>query len=684
MTRSARFLGALVVFFVLGAPGAAGDDPPDAPGPPSTFEHALAQRGLSRGDLAVETFPDGLGHPVTSRVPFVLPWTESFREDPTRVPALGGNLLHVAERAAGDAPPPSGRLPLLLTAFGLQPRFPESFRGYGVPQPPLPHEPGVLTAVLQRLRNRASFDPWLPVDHHRRPISAPLPEPSPEETRLPPDLPLPLARLLGAVVDAGEAVDRSWRGVDENALSRAVEADDVPLLLPGGTVFWPALEHAAERGDDRERGRGALRLLTALERSLGDLRQISWSGFVGAQWETPWGRVILGTEGDDVYSCRQDCLLILDPGGNDVYRGTAAAAVGPSRPVAVVIDLAGRDRYEAGSVRAAQGAGLGGLGVLVDLAGDDVYQAADQAQGFGLLGYGVLADWGGRDRYRAAGGAQGSAVFGAGLLVDGGGGDDYKILGEGQGFGGPWGAGALVDLGGDDRYFAEPDPSIARGRADYHSEGRVAANNAQGAGVGRRGDLTDGHAWAGGVGALVDLRGDDVYEAGNFAQGLGYWYGTGLLLDGEGDDLYRSVYFTQGSGAHFSLALLYDRSGADRHVLEQEAGASLGYGWDFAVSWFLDGGREADVYRAKKTALGSADRSSVAVFVDAGGDDLYDLPANGPRLRGATDGHPAWPDESTGPVRAGAVVEPVGVFLDLEWNGRRGALPRWVLRAPPS
>ena len=58
---------------------------------------------------------------------------------------------------------------------------------------------------------------------------------------------------------------------------------------------------------------------------------------------------------------------------------------------------------------------------------------------------------------------------------------------------------------------------------------------------------------AGGLGALLDVDGDDVYEAGNFSQGLGYWYGTGVLWDGGGDDRFESVYFTQGSGAHFAI-----------------------------------------------------------------------------------------------------------------------------------
>jgi len=86
------------------------------------------------------------------------------------------------------------------------------------------------------------------------------------------------------------------------------------------------------------------------------------------------------------------------------------------------------------------------------------------------------------------------------------------------------------------------------------------------AGLRRRGDGSDGHNWAGGLGALIDVDGDDHYEAGNFSMGLGYWYGTGLLWDGGGNDEYKSVYFTQGSGAHFAIGALIDESGDELKI----------------------------------------------------------------------------------------------------------------------
>lgn len=600
-----------------------------------SFAELLARAGLEREDLEVGGPPDFLGHPLPSTVPFLLPHVEAVRRDPLHLVALGESLLAAARaegtnlRGRGDREAASGRLLPVLTAFLLQPRQPAAFRGFAPAAPP----PAPATPSLQGAE----------------------------------ELPERLRASLGPVVDAAlrsaDRVERSWRRVPEETLATALATPEVARLGSEHEDAWRALEDAARHGDDIERAGAFVRLVLAVEGAARELEAIEPPPDFD-RWEmaTPHGRVIVAGPGDHEHVCRHDCLLLIDLGGDDVYRGTAAGAGYPEQSVAVVLDLEGDDRYEV-----AAGAGVGGLGVLADLAGNDLYTAGDRAQGFGLLGYGLLWDRDGRDRYRAAGGAQGAALFGGGLLLDEGGRDEYRVLGEGQGFGGPGGAGALVDRAGDDAYTAEPDPRIARGRADYHSRGRVAANHAQGAGVGRRGDLSDGRAWAGGLGVLADLDGDDTYAAGNFAQGVGFWWGTGMLLDAAGDDAYRSVYFSQGAGAHFSLALLYDRAGADRHRLEQEAAAGLGYGWDFAASVFLDGGGE-DHYAGENTALGVAERSSVALFLELGGDDDYRLPSpdgHGIRTFGAVD-DPA----SDGPLRAAAWANQVALFLDLDGTDR--------------
>ncbi len=66
-----------------------------------------------------------------------------------------------------------------------------------------------------------------------------------------------------------------------------------------------------------------------------------------------------------------------------------------------------------------------------------------------------------------------------------------------------------------------------------------------------------------GVGALLDLSGDDEYVGIQWAQGTGY-LGVGWLHDAGGDDVYRGRTFCQGVGL-FGVGILLDVSGADRY-----------------------------------------------------------------------------------------------------------------------
>jgi hypothetical protein len=173
----------------------------------------------------------------------------------------------------------------------------------------------------------------------------------------------------------------------------------------------------------------------------------------------------------------------------------------------------------------------------------------------------------------------------------------------------------------------------------------VTYSNAQGAASGRRGDLSDGHAWAGGLGALIDLRGNDRYEAGNWAIGAGYWFGAGLLYDGDGSDTYRSVYYSLASGAHFCLGAVFDDGeGDDTYTvwdppipddlvpqdqgMNAAGGAGLSFAWDFCVSLLVDKGGN-DTYTGRIISGARAMIRSTAILADLGaGDDVYTLPAS--------------------------------------------------------
>lgn len=151
--------------------------------------------------------------------------------------------------------------------------------------------------------------------------------------------------------------------------------------------------------------------------------------------------------------------MLLDAQGDDTYSLAALPRVAPSS------QLPDRNRSMG------QGAGrgwrlvesgrnvtetAGGIGMLIDLQGNDHYRAQVFAQGAGYQqGLGVLIDAGGANRHEAAWYALGAAAHaGVGVFVASGAGhDDYRVshvmaLGAGHDFALGW----FEDRGGDDRY----------------------------------------------------------------------------------------------------------------------------------------------------------------------------------------------------------------------------------------
>jgi hypothetical protein len=377
---------------------------------------------------------------------------------------------------------------------------------------------------------------------------------------------------------------------------------------------------------------------------------------------TPAGRIVVSAGGNDLHEER-DVLLLVDLGGDDVYREPVGATSSLSLPVSIAVDLGGDDRYEAADeMTATEGSGIFGTGVLIDLEGRDSYAAGRSSQGFGFFGTGLLADFGGDDSYRIGSQGQAAALWGVGLLFDRAGNDAYVMDGDGQGYGGIGGIGTLVDFSGNDSYYAEPD-SRKVPRPDYtHSMKYINASDGQGSGMGRRGDLTDGHAWGGGMGTLIDLGGDDEYVSGNWSAGAGYWYGMGFLYDKSGNDHYRATTFSLASGAHFCVGAILDDGGNDVYEGVADARTGMGFGHDYTVSILFDRGGD-DTYRYPNDGLGEAINTSQTFLVDGGGDDTYVLDA-GKNGLGSTNFAPEnWPPPLEANYQARATQ--IGLFLDL-------------------
>ncbi|MBU1694268.1 MAG: hypothetical protein KJ726_00665 [Verrucomicrobia bacterium] len=325
----------------------------------------------------------------------------------------------------------------------------------------------------------------------------------------------------------------------------------------------------------------------------------------GLRLDTKLGPIFIGTTSRDEYAER--ALLILDPGGDDVYSGAAGSADGRAdAPLTAIVDLQGNDRYASEGILG-PGAALFAVSVLLDLSGDDLYQARYAGQAAAFCGTAWLEDRAGEDTYRAGGFAQAAAFYGAAVLREGGGNDVYDVGLAGQAYAGVLGFALLADKAGNDRYLAggrEPDH-------ERHDDRFLSL--AQGFSIGMR-------PWAGGgVAALVDLAGNDTYAADIYGQGASYWYSVGLLVDGAGNDTYQMYQYGQGAGIHLSLGLLADDKGNDLYtgyILVQ------GAAHDYGVGMLFDRGGD-DTYTADHHAQGRALNNALALLVDSAGDDAY-------------------------------------------------------------
>jgi hypothetical protein len=355
----------------------------------------------------------------------------------------------------------------------------------------------------------------------------------------------------------------------------------------------------------------------------GDIKVEGVSGTVLQAIDTPAGKIVIGGRGNNVYELDKmtGVCAVIDLGGDDVYH---EGTVSPQRPVLVVIDLAGNDRYE-GTQPGIQGGAVLGVSMLVDAAGDDVYNAKDIAQGSAIGGIGVLIDLSGKDHYRGFRRVQGQALGGVGILLDRAGNDDYHAAMWAQGFGGPLGFGVLDDLEGDDHYYCG-----GMWRNSYYPETPGYEGWGQGVGAGIR-SVADG-----GIGVILDGGGDDAYEYDYFAQGGGYWLGMGFARDFGGNDRRyggtQKAYdggprtqtmfdrFTCGFGCHYALGFCFDDAGNDTY-----GGTimGLGFAWDCSIGYLCDFGGNDRYEATGGLTEGVGAQAGLGVLLDYSGNDTY-------------------------------------------------------------
>jgi hypothetical protein len=252
--------------------------------------------------------------------------------------------------------------------------------------------------------------------------------------------------------------------------------------------------------------------------------------------------------------------VLADDGGDDMYRGEAGVQGSGVFGVGLLYDGGGADQYTAWAY--GQGFAYVGAGALAyDRDGDDTWwsdpgndyggttlyyspqlaqgqgnSSFTQGAGFGLRGdsyglwlaggLGVLRDFSGNDVYTAGVFSQATGYWeGTGVLADGSGNDQYDALWYIQGGAAHFALAIFLEGDGDDAYNPTFTPLNVM--------------------------LGSGHDFS--VGVAIDHGGDDTYHYTTLAAGASNCQGIGVLVDNDGADTYvaASAYST-GLGNHSS------------------------------------------------------------------------------------------------------------------------------------
>jgi hypothetical protein len=262
--------------------------------------------------------------------------------------------------------------------------------------------------------------------------------------------------------------------------------------------------------------------------------------------------------------------LLLNRAGRDVYHGAIyAQGVGSTLGVGSLIDLQGDDTYFAGGLYYrgyddspgyggwSQGVGVGprgiangGLGVLLDGAGDDLYEYDYFSHGGGYwFAAGFVRDFDGHDRRIGA----------TRTMWDGTERKEKRFVRWGVGFGCHYGVGAVIDDAGDDLYTASTADTA--------------------------------FCWDLGTGAILDFGGNDTFEGSGAGRAANA--GLALVMNVGGDDTFTGGSFGYANpvvnyhpmpdaGGNFAGFLRYGGSNRFTNRKAQEtAGAVRGWAGGF-------------------------------------------------------------------------------------------------------
>ena len=626
-----RLPAALLMALALGGP--AGAQTQDRPPLPELLQRAGA--ATSRGA------PDLAGLDASPTRDQQLPFFRAVMAAPLEAPYRAGVLGDSFRGAVGSPHELIGRAGALS---GARLQRPIDFAMAAI-EARLRAAPDPLAAGLAWMASTTVGAGWVP----ELPGHAQLPNPLRYE----------LARVLAAMSQSHRFLQRAFErlppGVTPQLLRRqAFEGRFADFEAPDYRQLLPLVEREAVVAGMLDLA-GAVERLQRFVKNEGALPSVAWS------LQTPFGRIVVDTTGRNSRHELKDPLLVLDVGGDDDYEFLAR---GDMHTISVLLDHGGNDRYATDAPGADPSSATLGYGVLWDTEGDDRYHGAEQAQASALFGAALLVDGGGSNRFVAGSRSQAHAIGGLAVLVSAGGDDEFTAQTYSQATGGPRGVAVLVDTGGNDRYtlgnvpLVRPSPQLPDRNTSM----------GQGAGYGMRGVFLDGRSTTGGIGLLLDLGGNDRYDAQVFAQGVGYYEGLGMLLDDGGNDRFESAWYAMGAGVHYAAGILLKR-GAGSDVYRSTHEMALGTGNDLSVGVFLDEGGD-DEYTVGQLSLGVAHANGAGIFVDGAGNDRYTVGSPTCRALGAAYLH-EW-----GNVRE--TLPNLGLFMDL---GGVDSYPSHCMRA---
>jgi hypothetical protein len=523
-----------------------------------------------------------------------LPLFRSVMAAPLDAPYRAGVL---ADAARGAAASPHELVTMAGALAGVRLHRPLDF-GMAAIEARLRAAPDPLAAGLAWMAATPAGAGWVPV--------------LPDRAQLPDPLRYELARVLAAMAQSHAFLQRAFErfppGVTPQLLRRQAFDDRMaPFETPDYRQLLPLVEREAVVG-------GMLDLVGAVERLQAFVKKEATLPAVAWSLQTPYGWIVVDTTRRDNRHRLKDALLVLDVGGSDDY---AFDAPGEHHRISVLLDHGGNDSYVTTEAGADPSSATLGYGILWDTEGDDRYEGPQQAQASALFGAALLVDGGGRNHFVASSRSQAHAIGGIAVLASGSGEDAFSAQTYSQATGGPGSAALLVDTGGNDHYALGQGPLV---RPSPQLPDRNTSMG-QGAGYGLRGVFTDGRSTSGGIGMLVDLAGNDRYEAQVFAQGVGYYEGLGILVDDGGNDQVEAAWYAMGAAAHSAAGVFLKRGGGN-DVYRSTHEMVLGTGNDLAVGVFVDEGGDDD-YEIPPNSAGTAHANGTGIFVDGGGNDRY-------------------------------------------------------------